>query len=106
LQSYSLLSNQYINLTTGASDTRYTAPADGWFSFKAIVTNTNYCHVGLYNTSKIWAGPKCTAYNGTNNTLSVLAPVSRGDVISITYMPNTKEHSLVFIYAIGSAPQS
>lgn len=104
--SMAMPSDKYIDLTLGASDTQYTAPSNGWYSFALKVTNTSYCHVGLYNTSKGWIGYKNTIYNGQNNILRVLLPVLKGDIIAITYTPNSTNFDLRFIYAVGSESEA
>ena len=44
-------SNKYIDLTLGASGTRYTAPANGWFSLDTWTTSTKTAYYQLFNST-------------------------------------------------------
>ena len=91
-------SGQYIDLTVGATETQYQAPADGYFMA-----------VSSSSTGEDWF----TLYNATTNMGTfvqtpsgwdyqrVFLPVKKGDYVALAY-GNVGVRNLRFIYAIGS----
>lgn len=91
LSSLGMPSRKYINLTLGASGTRYTAPANGWFEFGSGDEGA----VQLVNTA-----------NDTGMTSSTqmfeartFVPVVKGDVVICNYTARPTTYK--FIYAQG-----
>ena len=101
LQSYSLPSAQYINLTLGASGSTYTAPADGWFAVSKTSGGTGK-YIGLVNRT---SGCEIETYpNANNNNAKLLIPVKKNDVLLVLYSLSGETIFFRFIYAIGSQP--
>lgn len=93
LSGLSISSNRYIDLTLGASDSTYTAPANGWFYVYGVSGG-----IAFINTSK----------NNYTLTISDIAkfygahgifPVAKGDQVQIKY--STSSSGMRFIYAEG-----
>ena len=101
LQSYSLPSSSYIDLTLGPSGSSYTAPANGWFVVWASMTSQTY----IQGTNTVNA---TGFYHITPTGMTIagrgLLPVRKGDVMTFLYNANVE--FIRFIYAVGSAPQT
>ena len=98
--SEDLLSDRYDDLELKASGSTYTAPANGWFWIQKLSSST-----GQYLTPVIKDSNGNIKYTLTSQPISVgydaeiLAPVSKGDVISIGYSVGGATQSFRFIYA-------
>ena len=93
-------SDIYVSLTLGASNSEYVAPADGWFNIRVKTTNTGQYLLVVCkdeNDNEIYNMETNSGYTGNN--LAVLAPVSKGQKIKVTYNSSSSEKSLKFIYA-------
>ena len=109
-------SGSYINLTVGASDSTYTAPADGYFNFKAVGTSaTNSCIVNLAIKSSAGTtveSAERVVTSGNYGTVFVACelPVKAGDIVIISYARVAFTYAgysnlgLNFVYAEGSKP--
>lgn len=101
--SEDLLSDRYDDLELKASGSTYTAPANGWFWIQKLSSST-----GQYLTSVIKDSNGNIKYTLTSQPTSIgydaeiLAPVSKGDVISINYSVDGATKSFRFIYAKGN----
>ena len=95
----SMPSNKYIDLTLGASDSHYIAPADGWFMLRRKTTGSSYCHVALYNVVNEFS-TKCTS-TITTNTIACYLPVLSGDEVEVSYSSNSSLEYFRFYYAEG-----
>ena len=89
-------SSKYINLTLGASGTTYTAPANGYYAMyksastgQYIIFETNYCKL-------------VSASSPVDNSVSLLIPVKKGDVIKCLYTASGTIGLFRFIYAEGA----
>ena len=91
-------SDRYDDLTLGASDTTYTAPATGWFSLAKKASST-----GQYLTMRnIASGVNMNVFNnGADNTLRVNIPCRKNDKIFIGYAAGGAVEFFRFIYAEG-----
>ena len=98
LQSYSLPSNQYVNLTLGVSGTEYVAPADGWILVQKVAGRTP-CYLSLQGI----VVSICYS-NYDTNALSVTIPIHKGRNFSITYDAIGETKYFRFYYAKGSQP--
>ena len=97
ISSWSMPSNEHIYLTLGASNSSYTAPANGWFCIAGASSSTT-SWVQFQNTS---AEIGSMAWNtAANNGLKCFVPAKKGDTITIQYY-NLKDATLRFIYAKG-----
>lgn len=98
--SEDLLSDRYDDLELKASGSTYTAPANGWFWIQKLSSST-----GQYLTPVIKDSNGNIKYTLTSQPTAVgydaeiLAPVSKGDVISIGYSVGGATKSFRFIYA-------
>lgn len=98
--SEDLLSDRYDDLELKASDSTYTAPANGWFWIQKLSSST-----GQYLTPVIKDSNGNIKYTltsqptGAGYDAEILAPVSKGDVISIGYSVGGATKSFRFIYA-------
>lgn len=98
--SEDLLSDRYDDLELKASGSTYTAPANGWFWIQKLSSST-----GQYLTPVIKDSNGNIKYTLTSQPTAagydaeILAPVSKGDVISIGYSVDGATKSFRFIYA-------
>nr|DAX84367.1 MAG TPA: hypothetical protein [Caudoviricetes sp.] len=98
--SEDLLSDRYDDLELKASGSTYTAPANGWFWIQKLSSST-----GQYLTPVIKDSNGNIKYTLTSQPTAagydaeILAPVSKGDVISIGYSVGGATQSFRFIYA-------
>lgn len=88
-------SDRYIDLTPGASETTYTAPADGWFVIE--VTLSAVSGYGLLSSNKIIS----IATRGSSSGTYCFLPVKKGSVCKLSYYNATVSY-LRFVYAEGS----
>lgn len=93
-------SDSYIDLTLGASDSTYTAPADGYVGLsKAANASGQTCalnvntSLGAYNRAAI-SGEQFIGF----------VPVKKDDIVKVTYDFAGVTHYFRFIYAEGSQP--
>ena len=95
ISSYSLPSDNYIDMTLGASGTIYTAPANGW--------------VWLQGSSSVADGSvaiQCDNYGMVNRSyakfgISALVPVKKEQTYRLQYSGTLSDVSFRFIYAQG-----
>ena len=99
-------SNRYIDLTLGASGTTYTAPADGWFIFRAQstgVANTYIDTVVKYRNQPISTATYIVSFTG--DTCGFVQQAPKGAILTFVY--NTTFGPITafrFVYAKGSEP--
>jgi hypothetical protein len=99
----SMPSNRYIDLTLGASDSTYTAPADGWFN---IAKNLNdYQYVDFQNTTSNYFVSDSTG-GGHSKTARLAIPAKKNYVIRISYNSTGSTAFFRFIYAVGSESEA
>ena len=94
--SYAMPSDKYINLTLGASGTKYTMSANGWLNVSVENTTTN-AYITAASRGIFLARPTNCAIG---NYHSLLIPVSKGQIVQIDYL-NMKNVAFRFIYAEG-----
>lgn len=91
-------SNQYTDLTLGATWDQYTAPADGYICLRKSGDSGEY--IKIYNvTSKI--GSMGISQTGGFD-IPVTVPVSKGDTFQITYTTSGATNYFRFVYANGA----
>lgn len=96
-------SGQWDNLTLGASGTRYTAPADGYFALMLSAQNLDeYCnlYVESPNGQYIYGVTNHPTHIGYNQ--GQIVPVSKGCRVQIVYTMSGNINYFKFIYANGS----
>ena len=102
LQSYSMPSGSYTDLTPGASGTNYTAPADGWF-IAQIINPNQWSNFSLTNTiTSLGYILAFTTNHGAADYYTLSIPVKKGDIIKASYTGTLNR--LRFVYAVGSQP--
>lgn len=93
-------SNRYIDLTPGASGTKYIAPADGWIVFAKKLTATGQ-FVGLANNTTNMSIMGCNGTDGSGGNTSCFIPCKKGDEVVTWYSAGGDVLVLRFIYAEG-----
>ena len=108
LQSYSLPSNSYVNLTLSASGSNYTAPADGYYCLYKVSSGSGQFiqMVNRHYDTNISA--TCiTVYSSANTQyVGCTIPCAKGNNVFIAYSLGGTTEYFRFCYAKGSAPQS
>ena len=97
ISGWGMPSNKSINLTLGASGTKYTAPANGWYVVDKQTTGTQYLY--CINNSKGYGVEHQSPYSGA--PIIILMPVLKGDVIQIGYNAGGNTRLFKFYYAQG-----
>lgn len=100
-------SSTYENLIVGASDTAYTAPADGYFMVH--VTEYSDGYVNMYISDGATEAAKYTiTCHGTNAYYNQgdIAPVKKGDICRLNYNNVMSWLDFRFIYAVGSESEA
>ena len=105
-------STKYTDLTLGVNNTKYTAPANGWFSFFGIGGSVDAdCILGMYisnNNETINTTPRSVIqYVHGTTACSGIFPVKKGDIVAFHYYNvifsygSYNNLGLKFIYAEG-----
>lgn len=98
ISSWGMPSNKYIDLTAGATGSKYTAPANGWFTLKGNALNANLAQVALWKTDG-GMGSRSYSYTATAQPW-VYLPVKKGEIILIS-AHNLENIMFRFYYAEG-----
>ena len=94
--SWGFPSDNYDELTLGASGTTYTAPADGYFTIeKALGTNASV----LIKNSTNGLGGRTLTTQADTRACCLFLPVRKGDVITVTYANAGATGCFRFVYA-------
>lgn len=96
LSSMSMPFNKYIDLTPGASETTYTAPANGWFFMDVGLTDAK----GAAQLSCGAIGASAIPQTGVSPSYALL-PAHAGNVVKLTYGLSAKFNAFRFIYSKG-----
>lgn len=103
MASMGLPSNTVTSLSTGTSNTTYTAPANGYFNVQ-LTTGSNsgntMSHVERSDGLRLFG----TSSNYANG--GVLMPVLKGQKIKVWYQSNVTFSKIYFIYAKGSESEA
>ena len=91
-------SNKYIDLTLGASESTYTAPANGWYVVSKTSTASGQYMNMINTTNNISIETNATA---SGNWTRCYLPVKKGDNITIAYSVAGTTNYFRFIYAEG-----
>ena len=101
LASMSMPSSKYINLTFGASDTEYTAPANGWFYFLGQWVDA-VPYLQMRNMSITPLEPRIqTCGASTTGYWGIYMPARIHDVVKVFYNTTPQHIVFAFIYAQG-----
>ena len=89
-----------VNLTVGASNTNYTAPANGYFSFRTTNRASSYNYTYLRNeTNKM-----CSYAMAASGVVAEgFIPIKKDDIASLSYFSSGIEF-FKFIYTEGDVP--
>lgn len=106
ITGWSMPSNKIVKLTSGASGTVYTAPANGYIQCGAKNNNSNVAYLQIsiqepetYET--LLVQQSWISYNATaGNTTRIFSPCQKGQLIYINYY-NATINLLQFVYAEG-----
>lgn len=90
-------SSRYTDITPGATETTYTAPANGWFFMEVGLTGIDGAAQLLCDKIGVSAIP----HTGVSSSLAFL-PVKAGDVVKLTYVKSATFSAFRFIYAEGN----
>ena len=101
IASYPMISGQYINFEVGATRTKYTAPANGWF-----VVSGHFAEGGwaVYNSTTL-LGNSCFNNSGNQNYGKSATPVLKGQKVT-TYLRGGTIDNFRFVYAKGSESEA
>lgn len=97
ISSMSMPGTHKVELTVGATDTTYTAPADGWF-----VVNAKFSSINNYLLIQSNVGVLFHSHNDTTGSMAYSIPVARKQTVFIRYSGTVESKSLTFIYANGA----
>ena len=101
-------SYEFINLTLGATESEYIAPADGYFALGKIATSAGqYVTMGLLQEDKSSSMICSKSIASINNQpLYVWIPVKTGQTIQIDYNASGSVQGFHFVYAEGSKSEA
>lgn len=102
MSSMGMPSDTYIDLTLGASDSQYTAPANGWFCLN-MSTNAVAQYINMQNVSTGFSVEGGNPASG--NWIRLTLPVLKNDVVLIGYSANEVK-LFRFFYAQGSESEA
>lgn len=98
VSGFAMPSDRYINLTLGATNTTYTAPANGWFYLiKTASASGQYIQFRSYTTNLI---SKAISV-GTTDVLCIFIPVKNKQALYVDYSAQGATNYFRFIYAEG-----
>lgn len=98
LSSLGMPSDKYIYLTLGASGTKYTAPANGYFNFRGRLTSPRqFVYIGDVTYDR--TGFQCSGVEA-GDWIAFTLPVAKNSTIIINYNTGA-DNTLRFIYAQG-----
>ncbi len=105
IASMGMPSNKYINLTIGASGTKYTAPANGYYNICRFTNGQNDQYVDLVNKT---TGFFVSLQKDTVGVIRLYAPVRKRDVLQVNYTATgSGEFDFFrFYYAQGSESEA
>ena len=95
ISGWGMPSSKYIDLTLGASDSTYTAPANGWVAFSRTSSAS-----GQYVTLNSSGLLSKMSSNASSHTLNIYLPVKKGATYKVSYNTPTAVY-FRFIFAEG-----
>lgn len=102
VSAMSMPSDTYTDLTLGASSTRYTAPADGWYVLAKTPSGSNqWINLEVQYNGITLYGSRVHGSN-TDSDMKCMLPVKKGDIVYLSYSAGGKLTHFRFIYAEGA----
>lgn len=95
---WAMPSDEYVDLTFGASGSTYTAPANGWYYIVKATSSAGTQYFIMDNQTK---GYTMNITPTSGNSVRYIFPVSKGDVILVSYTASGETSFFRFIYAQG-----
>ena len=96
---WAMPSDEYIDLTLGASASTYTAPANGYYCiYKTAGTSQSSGYIVFENKT---TGVKDISTPTTANSAGILFPIRKNDVLNIKYTVSGTTSLFRFYYAEG-----
>ena len=96
-------SDTYIDLTLGASNTTYEAPADGWFYLTSLASGSS----GYFRACVEETGATEVHYGSTTRQMCAIIHVRKGQNLLLVYSAfDTSTTTFRFIYAVGSESEA
>ena len=95
-------SDTYEELTLGATETTYTAPANGYFSIDKSATAAGQKFI-FYSSASF--GISSTSVNN-NDEVRLIVPVKKGDSVKVVYTVAGSTWHFRFHYAVGSESEA
>ena len=92
-------SDRWQELSFGATNTVYTAPANGWFTILATSTSTA-AYLGFFTLNNGCTSLSFVNANGRN--IRVLFPAKKGDNVQLLYSAINTPTAFRFVYAEGA----
>lgn len=93
-------SDKYIDLELGASGSKYTAPANGYFWFSAHSSaGGQYANIG--NDTSGWVQNYA---HDNSDQMNLMRPVKKGETVQVFWTLGGSKNYFRFIYAQGSSP--
>ena len=96
-------STTHTSLTPGASQTQYTAPANGYYYLYGRNAGSTNCFCRLYNATSGIIDQRQLASSYGN--ITIIIPALKDEVVQLIY-ENVTIDSLYFIYAVGSESEA
>lgn len=105
--SWAMPSSTYEQLTLGATGSKYTAPANGWFTLGKTfdASGNNYVYIALLDENENYVISSMSR-ESTAGQVSVYMPVVKGDKIAVEYAAGNGNAGLRFVYAKGSESEA
>ncbi|MGN1079299.1 MAG: hypothetical protein ACI4TE_03910 [Alphaproteobacteria bacterium] len=98
VSNLAMLSDSFIEMTLGATETTYTAPADGAFFIGKNATSANqHIYADVYKENTFLY--TCNMLSHSTESLNLLIPVSIGDSVKIRHNLSGATNIFRFIYA-------
>ena len=98
-------SETYIDLTLNASDSTYTAPANGWVQVSWQISSNSYLAVSTVYDNSDGICMQTQNFSSSGSFVNVYIPVSKNEVFKVAYngtLQSNQYNRFLFIYAKGS----
>lgn len=96
IASYPAPSSKFINLTLGAADTAYTAPACGWFCIEMNGESGQFLRI-INSKNDLMS----IVHASSTYYVAVNMPVAKGDTVKVSYTLTGEARIFRFVYAEG-----